>query len=166
MRISGCGPAGADAGDLRRLLILQRFRPLGSPMPTCAEPGRGGGLRRLVRRGGAVAAARSACRYRAILPQQAAFTIVGDYVAGDFLAPAEITPRLQRLDLAQWIAGWLKEEGNVEIVIEGGSALLPWRWSWRATAGVPQQVRPRPDPRRRRFPSRAGPMAGRVLERW
>ncbi len=65
--------------------------------------------------------------HTAILPRnkQRLARSLGDFIAGNFLAPAEITPRLQRLDLARRIAGWLKEPGNVDIVVEGAQPLLP-----------------------------------------
>jgi len=65
--------------------------------------------------------------HTAILPRnkQRLADSLGAFIAGNFLAPGEITPRLERLDLARWIANWLKDEGNVGLVVDASQALLP-----------------------------------------
>jgi len=65
--------------------------------------------------------------HTAILPRnkQRLADQLGAFIAGNFLAPAEITPRLARLDVAGWIAEWLKDPAHVEIVAEASQALLP-----------------------------------------
>ena len=64
--------------------------------------------------------------YTAILPrnQQRLAESVGVFVASHFLSPAEIAPRLERLDLAGWMARWLKEPRNVDLVIDCSRSLL------------------------------------------
>jgi uncharacterized membrane-anchored protein YjiN (DUF445 family) len=65
--------------------------------------------------------------HTAILPRnkQRLAEQLGAFIAGNFLAPAEITPRLARLDLAGWIGDWLEDPANVDLVVECSHALLP-----------------------------------------
>ncbi len=65
--------------------------------------------------------------HTAILPrnQRRLADQLGAFIASNFLAPAEITPRLERLDIAGWIAAWLRDPSNIEIIVECARALLP-----------------------------------------
>ena len=64
--------------------------------------------------------------HTAILPrnQQRLADSLGGFVARNFLAPVEIAPRLAGLDLAGWVADWLKNPENVDLVAECCEALL------------------------------------------
>jgi len=64
--------------------------------------------------------------HTAILPrnQQRLAESVGVFIAGNFLAPGEVAPRLERIDLAGWIVDWLKKPDHVDLVVECCQALM------------------------------------------
>ena len=64
--------------------------------------------------------------HTAILPrnQQRLADSLGAFIASNFLAPAEVAPRLQALDLSGWVVAWLKKPDHVHLVVECCQALL------------------------------------------
>ncbi|MBV9511621.1 MAG: DUF445 domain-containing protein [Caulobacteraceae bacterium] len=65
--------------------------------------------------------------HTAIIPRQKQRIgeALGRFIARNFLAPDEITARLDRLDLAGWLAAWLKAPENVKLVGGRLRGLLP-----------------------------------------
>jgi len=65
--------------------------------------------------------------HTAIIPKQKQRIgeAAGRFIASNFLAPAELAARIERLDAAGWLAGWLKEPANVKLVISRSQGLAP-----------------------------------------
>lgn len=65
--------------------------------------------------------------HTAILPRnkQRMGDALGLFIASNFLAPAEIEARLDRIDAASWITRWLADPENIQLVVHGTHGLFP-----------------------------------------
>ena len=65
--------------------------------------------------------------HTAILPRnkQRMGDALGLFIASNFLAPAEIEQRLDRIDASGWITQWLAEPDHIRMVVRGSQGLLP-----------------------------------------
>ncbi len=65
--------------------------------------------------------------HTAILPRnkQRMGDALGLFIASNFLAPAEIEARLDRIDASGWITQWLGEKEHIRLIIRGSQGLLP-----------------------------------------
>lgn len=50
---------------------------------------------------------------------------LGRFISNNFLAPAELTVRMERVDAAGWVAHWLKEPGNAKLLALRLQSLFP-----------------------------------------
>jgi uncharacterized membrane-anchored protein YjiN (DUF445 family) len=50
---------------------------------------------------------------------------LGAFIARNFFAPAEISGRFDRIDIADWVAQWLKKPENVSLVVRASKRVLP-----------------------------------------
>ncbi len=48
---------------------------------------------------------------------------LGRFITNNFLAPDEVTPRIERVDAAGWLADWLREPDNVRLVVSRSQGL-------------------------------------------
>ncbi|HLY56777.1 MAG TPA: DUF445 domain-containing protein [Stellaceae bacterium] len=101
--------------------------------------------------------------HTAILPRnkQRLADALGLFVASNFLAPAEVEARLDRIDAARWITDWLKIPENVRLIVHYSQGLLPTALEILGEQRIRGFSR---DMIRRSIDSiEAAPLAGRVL---
>ena len=101
--------------------------------------------------------------HTAILPRnkQRLADALGLFVASNFLAPAEVEARLDRIDAARWITDWLKVPENVRLIVHSSQGLLPTALEILGEQRIRGFSR---DMIRRSIDSiEAAPLAGRVL---
>ena len=51
-------------------------------------------------------------------------TAIGRFVSANFLAPSEVNRRLAQIDVAGWMAGWLKDAKNAKLAAQRSHSLL------------------------------------------